>query len=110
MNRSFLQAHGTRDILFDPSLSGKSISFSGTPEYNLAKAVLVKAIEDSDPVTKKFKFAKTSYHSGSSKEALEFILDGRAEFWCEIAGLEYKTLKLWAKLKRKELKKRGVYE
>ena len=78
----------------------------GTPERALARAVLEKAVEDCDYKTQRFCRPKLNY-SGSPEDALMFILDGRAEFWCTVAGLDYKILKRWAKNKWKELKEKG---
>lgn len=80
--------------------------FMGTPERYLARAVLEKAVEDCDYLTRKFINPRINY-SGSPEDALMFILDGRAEFWCTVAGLDYKILKRWAKSKWKELKEKG---
>ena len=91
---------------YKPELKREKIPQIGTPERFLARAVLEKAIEDCDYSTQRFCRPKLNY-SGKPEDALMFILDGRAEFWCTVAGLDYKVLRKWARKKWKELKEKG---
>ena len=95
---------------YDVLDTGRNMSPNRTPEQNLARAVLAKAIEDCDPETQRFKFTNKYDYCGKFDEALEFILDGRAKFWCEVSGFDYSVLLKWAKDKKKELIDKGAYD